>query len=166
MVLRIPQDKRECDMKELIPDNPNIVGRKKIRQKKDPKKRITRKGRNSSGAPDLLTYGGEVDPFKDSSCFVRYYRAFLRNLLAKKPRFYHDEKLKFASFESDVVYAGVILDLLYESQRKNKQFLDTWITDYFEHKLSGKKIRHIDKTSMRAFKESFVEFETRYLVSN
>lgn len=175
MFLQIPMDKKECDMKDLIPENPNLVGRKNVRRK-NPKNAKSRRPKNprkkpmdldeSTGVPDLLSYGGDIDPFKDSFRFVGYYRAFLRSSLAKKPRFANDEKLKFASFESDVVFAGIILDLLHESKSKNKAFLDTWITDYFENKLSGKKIRHVDKTSMRAFKDSFAEFKLRYMVAN
>lgn len=148
-VIMQTQHKSLVDLeKEIIPKNSNMVKPRKKRTGK-----ITPK--LSSGKVDTYSFSGTVEPFKNALHFVEYYRAFLRYRI--------QSKMKFDNFSCDAVYASQILDLLNDKGRSNKIFLNAWLYYFCEHKLKGNKSSKIKYTSIKAFKESFIEYNCRHM---
>ena len=139
--------------KDLIPDETNLVKVKKEKKGRKTKKKVKSKG---DSKPKAYTYGGDVNPFKNSKEFVKYYRSIL---------YYFDSKVKFENFAVDVQVAGKIMDSLGEKDRKNKTFLKAWIRYYKDHKLKGLKIYNTKHTSLKSFMGSFDKFNAFFHVS-
>jgi len=144
-------------MNDLIPKDA-FIGKAKLKLTNGPdvsviKKPVKLKRKSFDPSvgiePDMYRYTGNVNPFKDSKEFVKYYRAFVH---------LYNNEAKFPLFSVDVQFAGLILDMLMDSNRKEKAFLDGWIKFYCENKLRGEKIKKPKHTSLFSFKDTFKKY--------
>jgi len=58
------------------------------------------------------------------------------------------------------------LDRLIETGNDNKAFLIDWIEYYADHKLKGRKATWLKYTVLKAFGETFEEYDKKRLSSN
>ena len=133
---------------EIIPDNPNLVKAQRI--KKD--KHITLP---TDSKVEAYTYTGNVDPLKNAVHFMKYYRAFLSQCAKGK--------IKFDQYNIDSIYATQVLDLLQDHNRCNKVFLNAWLRYFCDYRLKGHKAFKTKYTSIKTFKETFEEYNGRYM---
>lgn len=94
-----------------------------------------------------------VDPMKNSNDFIRFYRSVV-TLKCPGAQF-HDYKFEF-------VNSSLILDML-KNDEHNEDFLRSWILFYVETKLKGNNSKQKDKTSLKSFKDTYEEYNTRYI---
>lgn len=133
---------------ELVPKDQNIVKKRRERKLKTNIKMPEHLSEPSE--PKLYRYDGEVNPFKDAKEFMRYYRAFLTMKFFKS--------VNFDGYQNDAIYAAQILDILIANKRNDKVFLNGWLSHFCDQKLKGTKAYKTKYTSMKALKETFVEF--------
>ena len=133
---------------DIIPVNSNLAKRRR-------KKPVYKVATETSSKVEAFDYKGDVDPFKNVPHFMRYYRAFLQVIAQLR--------VKFDAFDIDSLYASQILDLLQDNNRSNKVFLNGWLLYFCQYKLKGKKASKIKYTSMKAFKETFEEYNCRHM---
>jgi len=133
---------------ELVPENQNIVKKARIRKHNTEFK--LPKNIPEPAEVKMYRFDGEVDPFKDTREFMRYYRAFLIMKFSRS--------IKFDGFQNDAIYAAQILDLLIANKRNDKVFLNGWLNYFYENKLKGLKMYKTKYTSMKALKETFEQF--------
>ena len=116
---------------------------------------FTKKTKKSPKAEVRSFNDDELNPFKNAKEFVQYYRAFVKNT---------NKDAEFGKFSFDAGQATEILDALKENHRDNKTFLNAWIRYFIENKLKGDKIYDIYKTSVKAFKETFENYNQIFYV--
>lgn len=147
----LAKDKVVCvdSEKDIIPDNPNIA--KPRRQKI-----ITHNLVITKDKIDKYVFDANVDPLRDAKHFMEYYRASLQ-------QHFHHTRIKFDGHGSDALYATQILDLLIENKRSDQAFLNGWIRYFYEYRLKGNKNNKAKYTSLKAFKDTFDEFNPRYV---
>ena len=142
--------------KDLVPKGKNANLAKKPRGPRK-KKIITPEVGAQPKKAAKVTHEGPLNPFLDAQQFVKYYRAFLQQCSGST-------SIRFDNFASDGRVAGVILDLLHDYNRKDRQFLDRWLEYFFTHSLKGNKMYQVKNTSMSVFRYSFEKFnETFYI---
>ena len=140
--------------KDLVPKNSNLA---KKQRKQRAKKKVDPEKSPAPQKASKVSYSKEINPFKDSQQFVYYYKAFLQQCSGTT-------SIRFDNFSSDVEVAGSVLDLLHDSNRKTREFLDTWLEYFFEHNLKGNKMYQVKNTSIRTFRYTFERFnETFYI---
>ena len=102
---------------------------------------------------EICTFDG-IDPFKNCNTFIRFYRdtVMLRHAGAR-----------FVSTSSERTMATEILDLLILNNRNNLRFLKGWINFFMADRLRGNSAYNSERTTLRAFKETFKEFNARYM---
>jgi hypothetical protein len=132
---------------EITPANPNLVRHHHVKKEKKSK---------PSDKVQAYTYDGDIDPFKNALHFIKYYSALLS-------QFAQGGRISCASIESDSLYATQILDLLQEKGRSNKVFLNAWVRYFYEYKLKGNKALKTKYTSLKNLKETFEEYNNRYM---
>ena len=98
-----------------------------------------------------------INPTKDSSHLARYYRAFLQQHSG-------NARIQFDGIASDAEVAAEILDLLEDSGRKNKEFINAWLEYFYDEKLKGGKVYDSKYTSMREWRYSFERFNERFYI--
>lgn len=150
MVKPSEKSKVESLESELVPKNQNVAKQRREKRPRKIKDVVLPVNASQSSEPKLYRFDGEVNPFKDTKEFMRYYRAFLTM------RFY--KSVKFDMFRNDANYASEILDMLVSSNRNDKVFLNGWLSHFCEHKLKGTKAYKVKYTSMKALKDTFSEF--------
>jgi len=148
--MSIEIEKKMAD--ELVPKDPNLI---KIRKTDKPSK--TKKALPSEDSlPKLYSWDAEVNPFKDSREFVRYYHVFLEHCSGGS--------VKFEDIAVDVRYASEILDVMAENNRKDKVFLNAWLKYFFDNKLKGQKTLKEKYTGVKVFQETFEKFNAAFYV--
>lgn len=130
----------------LAPKDENLVKPKGERKKRTAKA----KKDPSAEAKTFLA----VDPFKDVNNFVGFYRAAI---------YLTDRGAKFFPYSTELHYASQILDILHDNEREDKRFLKSWIGFYIEKSLKGNNMYKEDNTSLKKLKESFEEYNNRYV---
>ena len=102
---------------------------------------------------EIGTFEG-IDPFKNCNTFIRFYRdsILFRNSCAR-----------FVSTSSERTMATEILDLLIVNHRDNVRFLKGWINFFMADRLRGNSAFNHEKTTLRAFRDTFSEFNIRYM---
>ena len=142
---------------DITPNNPNLVRNKRLKNTIRPE--ISKpKIAYETVKVQAYDYSGEVEPFKDATHFMKYYRAFLLNCANSN----NGSKVNFDQYSADSIYATQILDLLQEQNRSNKVFLASWIRYFYDYRLKGSKALKTKYTSLKAFKESFEEYNVRH----
>lgn len=145
---------------EIVPANGNIV---KLRGKK-------LSGQNKATKQEKVTDKEEeieesllanemsfktLDPFANPTAFTKYYRTFLR---------LYNKDIKFYDFAAEVVIAAGIMDLMTLSGRcEDLRFLKAWLRFYAQNHLKGNNIYKLDKTSIKAFKDTFKSYSQIYI---
>jgi hypothetical protein len=132
---------------EITPANPNLVRHHHVKKEKKSK---------PSDKVQAYTYDGDIDPFKNALHFIKYYEALLS-------QFAQGGRISFNSISSDSLYATQILDLLQEKGRSNKVFLNAWVRYFYDYKLKGNKALKTKYTSLKNLKETFEEYNSRYM---
>lgn len=94
-----------------------------------------------------------IEPLKNVKSFFQYYRSMI---------LYRNNNAKFHTYEIELGNAAVILDIIKESGH-GSDFLSAWINYYFDTKLKGDYAEKQEKTSLKAFKETFEEYNSRYI---
>lgn len=143
------KSKKELEL-ELIPENSNLVRKRNVRSKKQPKI-LT----NESAEPVLMRWKGDLDPFADTLQFMKYYRYVLHSKT--------EGRVAFNSMNSDSVAATRIMDVLAEAKR-DKLFLDSWIRYFYDNNLKGEKALKPKYTSLYAFLKTFEGYNEKFHV--
>jgi hypothetical protein len=139
--------------KNIIPENPNIAKprRQRIAQNLASKK-------DNSDKIERYDFSNDVDPFKNVPNFIEYYRAWLQ--------IHHKSiSIRFESFAGDTIYAAQIMDMLRENNRSDIVFLVGWIKYFYDYRLKGNKMYKSKYTSLKAFMETFGEYNARHVMS-
>lgn len=138
--------------KGLIPKNPNISRR---RSGKREASNIPNETGPSFGLPPELHNFSYVphSPLENSTEFVKYYHTAIY-------RSYPGAR--FEHFVIDARTACDILDRLLDLGHNNMKFLNAWINFYIDHKLKGRKAYSPFYTSMKAFYDTFDQFNSLY----
>lgn len=116
---------------------------KKVKKDEDPSKRK---------APKTVRYNKQLKPLEEGNDLARYYRAYLQRLVGTT-------NIRFEKLQTDYRVAVEIVDLLRTHNVSNKEFLNTWIEYFFEHKLKGDKVLKTKYTSLRVFQYTFDRFK-------
>jgi len=133
--------------KDLVPTNENIVKEKRI---KNPKSLID----DNRLKPEGLSFKS-LDPFVNCNQFLKFYRDVIRM---------YNSRARFYGFDVERNSALEIMDMMTEHGRSgNKEFLKSWIRYYITNTLRGNSVYKTEKTSLRAFKETFSEFNNKYI---
>ena len=139
----------------LIPTTPHISRRKVgIKAKKEIAKKHEENVPVSSPVP--LVYGGDIDPFKDSLAFMKYYHMFIQTHVSSRAR--------FESYSIDSLSSASILDALIDKGKNNKEFLDAWLDYFCKNSLKGTKCMKPKYTSMKLFSETLEDFCQRFYI--
>ena len=136
----------------IVPKNSNLFN-KKVGNKKKTRQRKSKPRSDKIMLRDFK----DVDPFHDALRFVKYYKSYILFCHHRSDESDKSIKPKFDLLESDLVFAGKILDLLIQ-KKKNKSFLKAWIRNYYKTKLKGAKASKIENTSLKTFGKTLDEF--------
>lgn len=139
--------------KELIPQNENLV---KVKMPRSTIKKTTTKQvvTDEAIAPEELIVK-QCEPFKNSLDFLKYYRSFLR---------VYNSNVKLCPFHTELLCAGEILDMMILNGRNGDlRFLKFWIKFFYVNCLKGNNVFREDKTSLRAFKQTFDVYNAKYI---
>ena len=135
-------------LKDLVPDDENLVSVKKTR-----KKRQSTSTGHLSIAAKRKTFS-TPEPFENCNQFIRYYKDIIR---------LYNKNAKFNPSNSERIPATQILDMLNEAGKNgDKVFLKSWIRYYYDTYLQGSKVYKQDKTSLFNFKKTFKAFNNTY----
>ena len=136
---KMDTDKMALLEKELVPKNENLYKPKR-------KRNIQHLARE--GSFEI------INPFLNATSLVKFYRFMLK-------KDHPEAAFEECSFETDCRFAAQILDDLALNKRDEK-FLRMWIYNYIADSLKGDNITKTEKTSISAFKKTFVSFNANY----
>jgi len=131
----------------LVPQNENIVREKRAKNLKGlvDENRLKPEGQSFKS----------LDPFSNCNQFLKFYREVVRM---------YNNSAKFYAFDVERNLALEVMDVMTENGRGgNKEFLKSWIRYYITNTLRGNSVYKMEKTSLKSFKESFSEFNAKYI---
>jgi hypothetical protein len=141
--------------KEIAPTGDDANVGKKPRKKRA--KKVAENKNPQPAKPKKRRFNHSLNPFAGGPSFTKYYHAFLEQLAS-------NTQFKFDDIVADNRVAVEILDLLRESSLDNKEFINDWITYFYENSLKGKKAIKPEYTSLRAFRYTFERYkDTHYI---
>lgn len=130
---------------EIIPKNPDLIEIKAKSSLPKKERRVNSKNYN---------WEEESNPFKNCNTFIAFYRGKIKGL---------DSKLQFPDMSIDRAHATQVLDLLIKYKRKDSKFINAWIKYFYDIKISPKYSKNAEMISLKSFKETFNEYNDKYL---
>lgn len=130
---------------EIIPKNPDLIKTKT----KSSENKTQRKTKNTN-----YNWEEESTPFKNCNTFIAFYRGKIKSF---------NDKVQFMDISIDRAYSTQILDILIKNKRKDSKFVTSWIKYFFDIKISGKISISPESISLKSFKDTFVEYNNKYL---
>jgi len=146
--------KAKSELEKLAP-----TGTKANVGKKPRKSRKKKEASENDGpkVPKMKRYNRDLEYLEKGNDLTTYYKALIQHI-AKTVN------IRFDDPHTDAQVGVEILDLLRENGVKNKEFLDEWITYFYEHSLKGNKVLNPEHTSLSSFRYTFERFkDTRYI---
>ncbi len=147
-VKNIRKDLKKLE-KAIIPHNPNTGRTRGVKVVK------TLIPTQHSDKVQAYSYSGDVDPLSNARSLMFYFRAFLQQSI--------QQRTQFNTYEVDAPFAARILDLLQEKNRSNRIFLNGWLMYFVTYRLKGQKSEKLQYTSLKAFAETFDEYNKRHI---
>lgn len=133
---------------EIVPKNQNLV-----REKRAKHPRLTPE-QSMNGITAKVTDFESVDPFKNCNSFIKYYTSVIRT---------KNRDAKFNTYDVERIHAMGVLDMMILNNRDSIRFLKGWIIYFAETRLKGDTATNREKTSIRTFKETFGEYNSKYI---
>ena len=133
--------------KDLVPKNENIVREKRSK---------TFKGLIDDNRlrPEGISFKS-LDPFANCNQFLKFYKEVIRM---------YNNGARFYSVDVERNLALDVMDMMTLAGRNgNKEFLKSWIRYYITNTLRGNSVYKMEKTSLKSFKETFSEFNGKYI---
>lgn len=131
---------------ELVPENDSLLKTKKTRKKREKIPVVD--------AVAEFEKFKKVDPLENAKQFVMFHRSSLKTKLPQ---------CKFYAIELEVKDAALVLDLMRQNNKFEKDFLISWINYYIEVYLKGNNAMKEEKTSIDALKKTFQEYSNKYI---
>jgi len=127
---------------QLVPQNENLTKIRKTRS------------HNPNVMDAKVEHFQSVDPFKNATQFVKFYRSIIRE---------QNNEAKFFDMISEANDATYILDAMIKHNRNgDKKFLRMWIYHFYSTYLKGNNVYKTEKTSVKELFKTLDAFDASY----